>query len=167
MAMCNCRHCTELYVLGQAQHAKSADEIALVPLDTHDLTAQPTQVERAALLAADEIADQFAPGLFDAAMVSHVAAIVAKHYQAANMSGHTPATGVYSADPLACSGCVSGCLRCAPDHVEGARDMVSVPRELLTAASRGDPSLGANAIILVAAWDAMAAIRALLAGGDQ
>ncbi|WP_370869498.1 hypothetical protein [Pseudomonas sp.] len=42
-----------------------------------------------------------------------------------------PSTGVYSADPLACPGCVSGCFRCAPDHVEGARKMGSVPRDLL------------------------------------
>lgn len=39
------------------------------------------------------------------------------------------AQGVYSTDPLACSGCASGCFRCASpaDHVEDVRAMVAKP----------------------------------------
>jgi hypothetical protein len=31
------------------------------------------------------------------------------------IANQAPATGIHSADPLACSGCVSGCLRCSVD----------------------------------------------------
>jgi hypothetical protein len=31
------------------------------------------------------------------------------------IASHIAATGIHSADPLACSGCVSGCLRCSVD----------------------------------------------------
>jgi NTP pyrophosphatase (non-canonical NTP hydrolase) len=54
-----------------------------------------------------------------------------------------------------------------PAHSADDLKMVRVPREWLSAVSKGDPSLGANALILVAAWAAMAKIRALLAGGAQ
>jgi len=39
------------------------------------------------------------------------------------------AQGVYSADPLACTGCKQGCFRClsTADHVEGVRAMVAEP----------------------------------------
>ena len=35
-------------------------------------------------------------------------------------SAHAPTTGVYSADPLACSGCASGCYRCRADTAPSA-----------------------------------------------
>jgi hypothetical protein len=45
-----------------------------------------------------------------------------------------PTSGVYAADPLACSGCVSGCFRCSEpaDALKPAlaSDVVQVPREL-------------------------------------
>lgn len=39
------------------------------------------------------------------------------------------AQGIYSADPLACTGCKQGCFRClsTADHVEGVRAMVAEP----------------------------------------
>jgi hypothetical protein len=86
-----------------------------------------------------------------------------------------PSNGVYSADPLACSGCVSGCFRCAPDHVEEARKVVSVPLETqqynLKAMAKNYADghrwdhLDSEACIKAA--NEIAELRALLAGGDQ